>query len=123
DAWAVGEFANANGKNQTLILHWNGTAWKRVKSPSPGGGLANHELLGVVDVSPTNAYAVGTYTKDNQAHTLFEHWNGTEWKVQSQFSDATATFAGASASSPHDVWAVGDQYGGGNDHVVAFHCT
>src|SRR5258708_32022188 len=38
DAWAVG---SAGGENmsivKTLILHWNGTAWKRVPSPSPPG--------------------------------------------------------------------------------------
>jgi hypothetical protein len=34
DAWAVGYF-NDGVTNSTLILHWNGTMWKRAPSPNP----------------------------------------------------------------------------------------
>jgi hypothetical protein len=37
DAWAVGSYVNSNNVTQTLILHWNGSAWKQVKAPNPGG--------------------------------------------------------------------------------------
>src|SRR5262245_46953581 len=34
NAWAVGNTSNG-GLSQTLALHWNGTKWARVASPSP----------------------------------------------------------------------------------------
>jgi hypothetical protein len=34
DAWAVGYYTHSSGVGETLILHWNGTAWKTVKSPN-----------------------------------------------------------------------------------------
>src|SRR5262249_46482026 len=36
DAWAVGDYADGGLSKKTLILHWNGAAWKRVASPNPG---------------------------------------------------------------------------------------
>jgi hypothetical protein len=41
----------------TLILHWNGTAWSKVPSPSPGP--KGNFLTSVSAVSPTDAWAVG----------------------------------------------------------------
>jgi hypothetical protein len=35
DAWAVG-FASGGGSDQTLIEHWDGSAWSVVPAPSPG---------------------------------------------------------------------------------------
>lgn len=38
DAWAVGTDSNADGSSeQSLILHWDGTAWTPVATPSAGG--------------------------------------------------------------------------------------
>ena len=54
-AWAVGAAGNGSGE-KTLIAHWNGTAWKQVRSPSPVGGSF---LDGVAATSARNAWAVG----------------------------------------------------------------
>lgn len=35
DAWAVGA-TSRYPTGRTLMLHWNGTAWKKVSSPAPG---------------------------------------------------------------------------------------
>jgi hypothetical protein len=48
NAWAVGYTNNGN----TLIVHWNGTAWAQVPSPSPPPGS---NLTGVGATSPSNA--------------------------------------------------------------------
>src|SRR6516225_1378899 len=57
DVWAVGYYGSATGQ-KTLILHWNGTGWKKFASPSPGG---NDTLTGVSADSATDAWAVGSY--------------------------------------------------------------
>jgi hypothetical protein len=47
-----------NGPAQnTLILHWNGTTWAQVPSPSPGD--SSNTLWGVAATSASNAWAVG----------------------------------------------------------------
>ena len=43
NAWAVGWTAikSASGPHRTLVLHWNGTRWTRVASPSPARPAAS----------------------------------------------------------------------------------
>ena len=38
NAWAVGGYGSILA-SKTLIVHWNGTAWKQVPSPTPAGGV------------------------------------------------------------------------------------
>jgi hypothetical protein len=77
-AWAVGEISCGCGPGISLILRWNGTAWKRVPSPTPGGGT---NLRGVVATSARNAWAAG-YSGSGIGPTkpLILRWNGTAWK-------------------------------------------
>ena len=64
NAWAVG----FEGRN-TLILHWNGHAWKQVASPSMTGGTL---LTGVAASSPANVWAVGDFRNSNSGNTPFQ---------------------------------------------------
>ena len=73
NAWAVGSTGSSSNA-KTLILHWNGSAWKQVASPSPSGTAS---LSGVAASSPTNAWAIGSA---GNGTTLILHWNGTAWK-------------------------------------------
>ncbi|HEY3907167.1 MAG TPA: hypothetical protein VGM14_24890 [Streptosporangiaceae bacterium] len=63
NAWAVGET-----RSKTVILHWNGTRWQRLPSPSPGSGAV---LSGVSATSTANAWAVGLVG----SRSLAERWN------------------------------------------------
>jgi hypothetical protein len=58
NAWAAGYISNG-ANNQSLILHWNGTAWTRAASPGPGAG---GNLAGITASSPANAWAVGQFS-------------------------------------------------------------
>jgi hypothetical protein len=62
----------------TFIVHWTGSAWSQVKSPSPDG---NAVLYAVAATSARDAWAVGSYVPVNQSNprTLIEHWNGKTW--------------------------------------------
>src|SRR5580658_2673828 len=102
DAWAVGMSVLGKHDDGTLMEHWNGTAWSVNSSLVATGYVA--ELTGVVDLSPTNAWAVG------QANSsLLEHWNGTTWsQVTIPDPDFTpGTNDSISASSASDIWVVG----------------
>ena len=54
--WAVGDY-ESRGRTKTLIVHWNGTTWNQVASPSPGS--ADNQLDGVWAVSANDVWAVG----------------------------------------------------------------
>jgi hypothetical protein len=111
NAWAVGSTTDSAGFAQTLIEHWNGTAWTRVRSPNPGGPARSNILFGVAAVSSSDVWAVGTAVQGPTDDTLIEHWDGSAWKqVPSPQGPAGSTgsflYAVAAASATR-VWAVG----------------
>lgn len=64
------------GAGKTLILRWNGHAWKHVTSPSPG---TDSVLNAVRATSATNAWAVGSTVVSGAVNTLILRWNGRIW--------------------------------------------
>jgi hypothetical protein len=108
DAWAVGYYANVNSgvAAQPVIVHWDGASWSQVPSPNPGSA----ELYGVSAFSPTNAWAVGSFTNSaNVGQTFIVHWDGASWsQVPSPSPHANGDgLTSVSALSATDAWAVG----------------
>ena len=118
NAWAVGDYINnSDTAVQTLIAHWNGTAWKQVPSPNPS---ATHSVLfGVAATSATNAWAFGEFNPfGSGAKILILHWNGTAWKQVPSPNPGTpgsAGLSGMTATSAVNAWAVGGY--GSNGHA------
>jgi hypothetical protein len=109
NAWAVGYYKDDETRNQypTLIVHWDGTRWSKVHSPSPDPH--DEQLLEVAARSATDAWAVGHYNQQ----PLIVHWNGTSWsKIKSPNPGApyTGILEGVDAESATDAWAVGYYY-------------
>jgi hypothetical protein len=103
DVWAVG----STNDDRTWIIHWNGTAWTRVPSPSPKSGA---QLNGVAVASARSAWAVGSYTNiaTGRSQQLIEHWNGHAWtQVPSPAIRSGAALMGVAVASPGSAWAVG----------------
>ena len=114
NAWAVGSYSNGTEDNdQTLILHWNGSSWRQVASPDPGGSGEN-DLFGITAVTANNIWAVGRYvTRTAQTQTLVLHWNGSSWKQiaspnPGQVAESSHELKAVRASSARNIWAVGD---------------
>jgi hypothetical protein len=61
DCWAVGYYDNGGFLFQTLIEHWDGTAWAIVNSPNTNTAQSNY-LLGVTCVSASDCWAAGWYS-------------------------------------------------------------
>ena len=103
DAWAVGFTVVGRRVHGTLIEHWNGSAWSVNSLDAITGYAAG--LTGVVDLSPTNAWAVG----HGGSGGLVEHWNGTAWSTVTLPDPAFTPSSGnaISADSATDVWVVG----------------
>ena len=106
DAWAVGRTQNNKSNFEALALHWNGTAWS--VSPSFTAAL-NAYAVGVADISPTDAYAVGNNSSIPRGHLA--HWDGTTWSSVTvpvpPNAPTNTTLEAISADGPNDVWAVG----------------
>jgi hypothetical protein len=120
NAWAVGRSRTARG----LIEHWDGTAWSVVTGPDPvvkaGSSLASATLTGISATSPSDIWAVGSYTTVTgtvvDSFTLTEHFDGTSWKivpspnvaVRSPLNGAQQVLHGVTAIGRNDAWAVGN---------------
>lgn len=79
DVWAVGSPAG-----NTVLIRWNGKAWSRVPSPTPGV-RGSTDLWRVAAVSGRDAWAVGSYCAKpykvacGASRPLLQHWNGKAW--------------------------------------------
>jgi hypothetical protein len=107
DAWAVGFEKGVGAAGRfPLAVHWNGSSWTIVPTPTQTGG-SKSTLNGVVDLSASNAWAVG---RSRSATALAEHWNGSAWSVvpvPTPAGAASSQLAAISALSPTNIWAVG----------------
>jgi hypothetical protein len=108
DGWAVGfweKYPEAYNFH-TLAEHFDGTAWKRVKSPNSPAQNQNY-LNGVAALSTDDVWAVGATGLDPYG-TLVEHWDGVSWSIVPAATYEGLLFAVA-ALGPDDIWAVGTE--------------
>ena len=108
DVWAVGtQQPTSLTDPHTLILHWNGSAWRIVPSPNDGGSTVGNHLLAAAAVSAQDVWAVGY----SEFGTLSEHWNGTKWSVvpTPDPPSGESLFLFSAAVLPNRVvWSVGE---------------
>jgi hypothetical protein len=111
DAWAVGQVGAG-----TFSVHWDGTEWTTVSTPTPGGYAS---LKSVSGVASDDVWAVG----DGIEGTLTLHWNGSQWEIipsptpSELFNDLNSVVALAA----DDVWAVGYYAHGGDWRTLTIH--
>jgi hypothetical protein len=116
-------WATNNGVEETLILHWDGTAWTRYPSPNIG---ANYNYLAEISaISANDIWAVG-YAGDvggGVARTLTTHWDGTAWTlVLSPNTPPSSNYLeGVVALSTNNVWAAGHYYTGSTWRTLILH--
>ena len=113
DAWAAGdENSPEMPQPNTLIEHWDGSAWSIVPSPSPAPN--GNYLRGIAAVSSTEAWAAGfTIDADLATNTLVERWSGTDWTVfpsPNHQQNLSSLLAISATPAGTDLWAVGEWY-------------
>jgi len=100
DIWGVGQ----------TTIHFDGATWTAFNAPMINGDNTSN-LNGVVDISPTEAWAVGVVnTGEANPGQVIEQWNGTAWSVYSgpTFNPGDEpSLYGMTAVSATDIWAVG----------------
>ena len=100
DIWAVGD----------STMHFNGTKWTAFPAPLIRGDLTAN-LQGVVNISPTLAWAVGNVTLGANPGQIIERWNGTKWSLFPNPAfppNSQADLFAITSSSANDIWAVGN---------------
>ena len=128
NCWAVGIYGTIGPiALLNVALHWNGTKWSLVTTPSPGGTATNDfsYLVGLSCASATNCWAAGAYGTEGNPFTSLNqvlHWDGTQWsQATTPNPDGTGTgasnlLASVACTSASNCWAVGD-YGSISDGV------
>jgi len=121
DVWAVGHKyvpAGTGMETQTLAMHWNGSAWSIVPTPSPspypGGGWADFESVHAV--SSNDVWAAGSQRIQAPdgfvgTHLMVQHWNGSQWSIVPApiTSGGSGNFvADIEVLAADDIWFVGD---------------
>jgi hypothetical protein len=99
DIWAVGQ----------STIHFDGTTWTAFPAPMIKGDN-NSFLQGVVDISPTLAWAAGNVIDGAHPGQVIERWNGVKWSLfpAPKFGKKNrADVFAMTASSANDVWAIG----------------
>lgn len=107
---------------QTLAEHWNGSQFVRVQTPNdepPDQPHLTNQLNGIIAESPNDIWAAGLWTYYPGAGTprsLFEHWDGKKWKIESgppplesSNNYATNELLSIGKVSAKELWAVGNQ--------------
>ena len=105
NVWAVGYWCCDSGKTQNLIMHWNGSSWSEVSSPSVSGQF--NLLLGVYAVADDDVWAVGHNTSNGHS-TAILHWDGTVWDDISSPNPGVHNYLfGVTCTASNNCWAVG----------------
>jgi hypothetical protein len=115
DAWAVGQTASTNSTfRKTLALHYNGSAWSAV--PTPSAGSRTNFLTAVDGVTSSNVWAVGYSLNlpygNRVRQSMILHWNGTGWAPVASPNNGSTFLYDVAALSATDAWAVGVGSGG-----------
>ena len=100
NVWVVGTHL-VGSSAQSLVLHWDGTAWSVVTTPTlpSRNGLNRLAVLSTSDI-----WAVGNI---GTTSPLFLHWDGTVWAQFSNPPSIPGVLNSVSALSANDIWAVG----------------
>jgi hypothetical protein len=105
DVWAVGA-----EEDSALVMHFDGTRWRRITVPHGGVAGAANDLRAVTVVSTGEVWAVGYACGPFGTVTcqpLILHLSGGRWQVVPTAGDRDKFLLDVVARSSNDVWVVG----------------
>ena len=107
--WAVGAWhpGVSMGPGDPLIERWDGSAWQIVPSPALPKDASGGGWSGVVALSASNAWVVGSYGWLSTEHPLIAHWDGTRWRSVVADPNTYGSLDSVAASGANDVRAAG----------------
>jgi len=106
DVWAVGHQGE-----RSLVMHFDGTSWRRISVAHAGGSGVGNTLRAVTAVSATDVWAGGRACEwvDGSASCgpVVLHLSGGVWRVVPTDGGLGTQIWGVAARSADDVWLVG----------------
>jgi hypothetical protein len=111
DAWAVGSVQSPTGRQEALVLHWDGVAWSRQAVPTAGS--VDETLQSVAATGSGEVWAVGSTCALSCAPRAL-HLSRGVW--QAVPTGVAATVYEVVPLAPSDVWIFG-QTAAGLDHI------
>jgi hypothetical protein len=108
DAWMTGWYAPKQGGDpRALIMHWDGTSWHRMHTPTPLGLM----VAGITEIRPRDdvwAVGAGDGTGAVGEGSLAEHWDGSRWTIVStpNLPGVPNGLYNPVSFGPNDVWAL-----------------
>jgi hypothetical protein len=118
DGWAVGYADNSLAQDLTLVLHWDGTAWTQVPSPSFGVPNGGTDLTAVSALTGSDAWASGEFSTNGGGEgTVLLRWDGTSWTRVPAPSPSPGGPTGGSFLSGVDMVATADVWSAGGTFV------
>jgi hypothetical protein len=120
NVWAVGMTSDGSMR-QTLIVHWDGKNWKRVRSPNPGATF--NVLYSVRALSPTSIWAVGFASSGTGDKTVVLHWDGRLWRQVASPTPGglAAELRSVRVVSATNIWAAGFWLGAHGERTLILH--
>lgn len=81
---SAGFWTNGGDQVEPLAEVWNGSTWRRQRTPSPVGAAIS-QFNGISCVSGPACMAVGNASANSSylTYPLAEYWNGTRWNITS----------------------------------------
>ncbi|HZW08716.1 MAG TPA: GC-type dockerin domain-anchored protein, partial [Phycisphaerales bacterium] len=102
---------------ETLALHWDGSGWDRVPTPSPTDcqECTHTSLIAIGVVAPDDIWAAGNARLRNGhlalgTHIMVQHWDGSEWRlvdVPDLGGGSGDSLADIEVIGPDEIWFVG----------------
>ncbi len=97
-----------------FFQRWNGVTWRREPAAFPHA-FESADLDAVIALSPTNAWADGSWLANDVVHPLVEHWDGVRWRVISSPTRSQGAGLASITGVAGNLWAAG--HGAGDDGV------
>lgn len=118
DVWAVGQSYD-NGTDHSMLIHWDGTAWKRVTGPAQDRFTADS----VSGVYGNAVWVAGScvYDSGDGEKACAARWNGSEWSAPVRLPGDGAALT-IHAIALDNVW-VGGSAGGGAPYYAHYNGT
>ena len=99
DVWQIGADP-VTGEADSM--HYDGSVWTEQPMVNPAGGVT--QLDAVSAISPTVAYAAGSFIAPHQYVSAVERWDGTSWVHAPRAPGLAVTKL--AAISRHDIWTL-----------------
>lgn len=118
DVWAVGAQNSQGSYFDFVTLHWDGSTWSTVTTPSIPPGPGRNYLYGVSATAPDDVWAVGSIQSNTGEHAITLHWDGSAWSISTivNLNNNGSVLRGVVAIASDDVWAVGRTGTGGAEN-------